>query len=207
MTREREIGEPRRKTTKLATPLPRSKFQFFPALPHDRREALRTSIIEHGVERATVWDEEGNLLDGWERENLSQEEGTNCPREVRHFGTDQEKFQFVLAVNAHRRPSLNREQKRAVIEAYLRGDPKRLAQVQEVGRIGLRTNQGESGVDVKSRPARAPGGGRTAGPPDARGRTVMGMRPGCRRTPQSPGDAGSSHYELRVLKTTWTPGA
>ena len=32
-------------------------------------------------------------------------------------------YQFVLAVNAHRRASLNQQQKRSIIEAYLRGDP------------------------------------------------------------------------------------
>jgi hypothetical protein len=108
---------------KPATPLPRSKYQIFPAFPPDRREALETSIRPHGVERATVWDDEGNLLDGWERETICQEEGIACPREVRHFDCEAEKFQFILAVNAHRRPNLSQIQKREVIAAYLQGDP------------------------------------------------------------------------------------
>ena len=105
------------------TTLGRSKYQIFPPLPSDRHDALKTSICQHGVERATIWDDQGNLLDGWEREAICQEESTFCPREVRHFGNEAEKFQFILAVNAHRRPSLNRKQKQAVIEAYLCGDP------------------------------------------------------------------------------------
>jgi hypothetical protein len=60
---------------------------------------------------------------GWERELCCAELGITCPREVRHFESEAAKFQFILAVNAHRRPNLNGKQKRAVIEAYLRGDP------------------------------------------------------------------------------------
>jgi len=84
---------------------------------------MDTSITHHGVENATVWDEQGNLLDGWERETICAEKGIACPREVRHFDTEAEKFQFILAVNAHRRPSLSTKQKQEVIAAYLQGDP------------------------------------------------------------------------------------
>jgi hypothetical protein len=63
------------------------------------------------------------LVHGWERELCCAELGITCPREVRHFDSEAEKFQFVLAVNAHRRPNLNQKQKREVIAAYLKGDP------------------------------------------------------------------------------------
>jgi hypothetical protein len=79
--------------------------------------------VVHGVERATTWDHEGNLLDGWERESICEARRLRCPREVRHFEAEADKFRFVLAVNAHRRPCLSNKQKRAVIESYLRGDP------------------------------------------------------------------------------------
>ena len=101
----------------------RSKYQIFPPHPLASREALKTSISHRGVEKPTTWDDENNLLDGWERETACAELGITCPREVRHFDTEIEKFQFLLAVNAHRRPCLSSKQKRAIIEAYLQGDP------------------------------------------------------------------------------------
>jgi site-specific DNA-methyltransferase (adenine-specific) len=107
---------------KPATPLLRSKYQIFPPHPAAVHQALHASITQHGVENPTTWDDEGNLLDGWERESICAALGRNCPREVRHFDSEAAKFQLILAVNAHRRPSLSQRQKRAVIEAYLQGD-------------------------------------------------------------------------------------
>jgi hypothetical protein len=100
----------------------RSTYQIFPPLLADRHEALERSIVAHGVETATTWDGEGNLLDGWERERICEVHRLRCPREVRHFESEAEKFRFVLAVNAHRRPSLSQKQKREVIGSYLKGD-------------------------------------------------------------------------------------
>lgn len=108
-------------TTSL--PLRRSQYQFYPPQPAPVHEALKTSITPHGVETRTVWDDEGHLLDGWERETCCIEIGITCPREVRHFDSEAEKFQLILTLNAHRRPSLSQKQKRSVIEGYLRGDP------------------------------------------------------------------------------------
>jgi site-specific DNA-methyltransferase (adenine-specific) len=79
--------------------------------------------VDQGVQKATIWDHEGNLLDGWEREVICERHGLRCPREVRHFESEADKFRFILAVNAHRRPCLSNKQKRVVIEAYLQGDP------------------------------------------------------------------------------------
>src|SRR5262249_61000797 len=101
----------------------RSRYQIFPALPRDRHEALARSIVAHGVERATTWDHAGNLLDGWERESACAAHGLRCPREVRHFESEADKFCFILAVNAHRRPCLSGKHNRAVIAAYRQGDP------------------------------------------------------------------------------------
>jgi site-specific DNA-methyltransferase (adenine-specific) len=103
--------------------IPRSKYQIFPPLPPDRQEALDHSVVHHGVERATIWDHEGNLLDGWERERACEAHGLRCPREVQHFQDEADKFRFILTVNAHRRPNMSTKQKRAVIGAYLQGDP------------------------------------------------------------------------------------
>src|SRR5262249_40211199 len=123
MKRKPKTDEPHAKKPKPATTPPRSKYQIFPPHPPGRHEALKASIIHHGIETSTTWDEVGNLLDGWERESISSELAITCPREVRHFGSEGEKFQFILAVNAHRRPALNQKQKREVIAAYLQGDP------------------------------------------------------------------------------------
>jgi hypothetical protein len=123
MTRKAKTTEFRGKKVKPATPPPRTKHQIFPAHPPARRAALDTSITQHGVENATVWDDDGNLLDGWERESVCAEKGMTCPREVRHFDSEAAKFQFILSVNAHRRPNLNQKQKQSVVEAYLQGDP------------------------------------------------------------------------------------
>lgn len=102
--------------------LTRSHYQIFPPHPPDRHKALDHSIVAHGVERATVWDDQGNLLDGWERESICETHGLRCPREVRHFDSEPDKFRFVLNANGHRRPNLNQKEKRAVIEGYLKGD-------------------------------------------------------------------------------------
>jgi hypothetical protein len=123
MKPKHKTGEPRGNRAKPDTPPPRSKYQIFPTLPPARRAALVASIAHHGVENATVWDDRGNLLDGWERESTCAEKGIACPREVRHFEAEADKFRFVLAANGHRRPNLNQKQKREVIAAYLQGDP------------------------------------------------------------------------------------
>ena len=103
--------------------LVRSKYQIFPSLPPAEREALKASITHHGVENATTCDDQGNVIDGWERETICHEIGITCTKEVRQFASEADKFKFILAVNAHRRPNLSQKQKREVIEAYLRGDP------------------------------------------------------------------------------------
>ena len=86
-------GKQRGVSAQRGTPtmLTRSKYQIFPPHPSARREALKASIADRGVDKATVWDEQGNLLDGWEREFVCQELGVNCPREVRQFDNDAEK--------------------------------------------------------------------------------------------------------------------
>src|ERR1700722_11194068 len=96
----------------------RSQYQIFPPHPLAGRDALKASITQHGVERATTWDDQGNLLDGWERESICEELAIICPKEVRQFGSEADKFQFILAVNAARRPSLTTNQKRAVIAPH-----------------------------------------------------------------------------------------
>ena len=70
----------------------------------------------------TIWDDEGNLVEGWHRERACAELGIDCPKEIRHFGSEADKFELVLSVNCRRR-QMDQKQKRQVIEAYLRVDP------------------------------------------------------------------------------------
>jgi len=81
---------------------PRPRYQLFPSQPAERRAALVESIRQRGIDTPTVWDEQGNILDGWERESVCRELRITCPREVRHFPSEAAKYRFVLAVNAHR---------------------------------------------------------------------------------------------------------
>jgi hypothetical protein len=120
-----QLQQPQQKesTAMQRNDVSRSKYQIFPPIPPDRREALRTSIARHGVENATVWDHQGNLLDGFERETIGAELKLHCRRETRTFTSEAEKFRFILDTNSHRRPSLSQKQKREVIGAYLQGDP------------------------------------------------------------------------------------
>jgi hypothetical protein len=115
IAREKKISE--------AAPTARSKYQIFPPLAADRRAALAASIARHGVEHPTVWDDDGNLLEGWEREAICRELGIGCPRVVRQFDCEVDKFRFILGANTLRRANLNGKQKQAVIAAYLGGDP------------------------------------------------------------------------------------
>ena len=53
--------------------------RIFPLHTAERHEALKTSIAQHGVERATIWDDQGDLLDTWERAGTCEEAGVFCP--------------------------------------------------------------------------------------------------------------------------------
>lgn len=100
----------------------KSQYQIMPDLLPLDYESLKRSIVDHGVDVSTIWDQDGNLIEGWHREKACQELGIDCPREVRRFDTEADKYELVLRVNCRRR-QLNTHQKRQVIEAYLRVDP------------------------------------------------------------------------------------
>lgn len=101
---------------------PRSKYQLFSSLTSDEYALLKRTIAERGVDVPTVWDKDGNLLDGEHRERACREVGINCPREVRHFDSEADKWEFILRVNCRRR-QLDRKQKRKLIASYLKVDP------------------------------------------------------------------------------------
>jgi site-specific DNA-methyltransferase (adenine-specific) len=74
------------------------------------------------VDIPTIVDAEGNIIDGWHRERACCELRIQCPREVREFASEAEKFELALTANCKRR-QLNRKQKRKLIESYLKVDP------------------------------------------------------------------------------------
>ncbi|MEW4454490.1 DNA modification methylase [Bremerella sp. JC817] len=99
-----------------------SPYQFLPPLLPDEFEALKASVAEGGVDVPIIVDQEGNVIDGYHRQRACDDLGLFCPREVRQFESETDKFELVLRLNCGRR-QLNRQQKRSVIDAYLLRDP------------------------------------------------------------------------------------
>lgn len=97
-------------------------YQLLPDLLPEDYEALKASIAEHGVQVPAVVDQDGNTIDGFHRQRACQELGIDCPKEVRHFASENEKLELALRLNCHRR-QLNRTQKRDLIAVYLKLDP------------------------------------------------------------------------------------
>ncbi len=95
---------------------------IFPPLTPEAYDSLKRSIAEVGVQEPVIEDEEGGLIDGRHRQRATEELGVNCPRDIRHFESEAEKYELALTLNCQRR-HLNRKQKRNLIEAYLLADP------------------------------------------------------------------------------------
>jgi hypothetical protein len=100
----------------------RPKYRLLPDLTAEERESLKKSIEQDGVQIPAIVDEEGNIVDGHHRDEVCRELGIFCPREVRKFNTESEKWELALTANVRRR-QLDRQQKRDLIAAYLRVDP------------------------------------------------------------------------------------
>ena len=101
----------------------RSKYQIFPALTAEEYQGLKDSIAQRGVDVPIIVDDDGEIIDGLHRDKACDELGIFCPREVRHFNSEAEKYELVLTLNSKRR-QLNRKQKEALIQAYLLKDPR-----------------------------------------------------------------------------------
>lgn len=95
---------------------------IFPPLTPEAYDSLKRSIAEIGVQEPVIEDEEGGLIDGRHRQRACDELGITCPRIVRQFANEAEKFELALQLNCQRR-QLSRKQKRDLIEAYLLADP------------------------------------------------------------------------------------
>ena len=98
-----------------------SPYQILPDLLPEEYEALKASIAERGVDIPIIVDEVGKTVDGFHREKACDELGIFCPREVREFASEADKFELVLRANCRRR-QLTGPQKRTLIAAYLKKD-------------------------------------------------------------------------------------
>jgi len=97
--------------------------ELLPPLLPDEFAALKASIAETGyVGEPIVGDQDGGIVDGFHRQRACDELGIDCPREVRQFATEAEKFELSLRLNCRRR-QLTRKQRQSLIGAYLRCDP------------------------------------------------------------------------------------
>ncbi|MGO9112960.1 MAG: DNA methyltransferase [Thermoguttaceae bacterium] len=101
---------------------PRTPYQMFSPLTSAEYASLKQSIAERGVDVPTIHDAEGNIIDGWHREMACWELRIQCPREVRSFASEAEKYELTLTANCKRR-QLNRKQRRELIGVYLKCDP------------------------------------------------------------------------------------
>lgn len=102
--------------------LAESKYHIFPDLPPTEYAELKASAEKHGIQVPIIEDEEGNVIDGKHRKQISRELGIECPHITRHFASEAEKMEVAAAVNAKRRSHLNGKQKRVVIAKYLKAD-------------------------------------------------------------------------------------
>ena len=98
------------------------KYCIFPDLAPDEYESLKKSIAQQGQQVPIVVDKDGNIIDGKHRDRACEELGIDCQRFIQTFGSEAEKWETVLSLNAKRR-HLNREQKRDLIAAYLKANP------------------------------------------------------------------------------------
>jgi len=153
-------------------------WQLLPVLSEAEYAALKADIAEHGMTVPVVIDaESGAVIDGhhrvraWEELRASRVKVPDYPRDVRRFGSDEERVSMVLALNLARR-HLNKSQ-RGELVARLRKEGwsiRRIAELLRVGRstigddvTGVRKRTPENdesamvvGRDAKSYPARRP---------------------------------------------------
>jgi len=79
------------------------KYQRMPPLRDEELSALRADITRRGVLIPIEKDEDGNTLDGHNREAIARDLGIPCPEVVRHFDSEQAKREHVIKINLARR--------------------------------------------------------------------------------------------------------
>lgn len=79
------------------------KYQMLAPLRPEERKSLEADIKKRGVLVPVERDEEGEILDGHNRQEIASALGLDCPAVVRHFATEQEKREHVIKINLARR--------------------------------------------------------------------------------------------------------
>jgi len=97
--------------------------QMLPPLSSEEYTAIKESIRQYGVRVPILVDQGGKIIDGWHRQRACDELGIYCPREVREFVSEAERLEVAIGLNANRR-HLNRQQRRELIAAFLKCDPR-----------------------------------------------------------------------------------
>lgn len=100
------------------------KYQTMPPLSTDEYAQLEQSILADGVQVPIIVDDAGVVIDGHHRKRIAEQHGLHCPREVRSMLTEAQKMSLSIQLNIARR-QLNREQKRAIIEASVKAQPEK----------------------------------------------------------------------------------
>lgn len=99
-------------------------YQLMPSLAGAELKSLRESIAEHGVQTPIVIDENGEIIDGHHRWQISQALGLECPFVVAEGLSEDEKRDRSIRLNMIRR-NLSLKQKRKIAMRMLRENPER----------------------------------------------------------------------------------
>jgi hypothetical protein len=110
---------------------PTEPWQVMPPLTVEEFAALRDGIAADGVLVPITVDQHGTVIDGHHRQHIADELGIPCPKVVREFTNDEERYEFALGLNLKRR-HLTREQMRQLIASECKRNPG--ATDREIGR-------------------------------------------------------------------------
>lgn len=100
------------------------KYQLMPPLSTDEYADLEASIIANGIQVPIIVDDRGVVIDGHHRKAIAEHHGLHLPSETRQMLTEAQKYALSIELNIARR-QLNREQKRAIVEAALKAQPEK----------------------------------------------------------------------------------
>lgn len=81
----------------------KTKYQLFEDLRPEEFGALRADIKKRGILVPVEVDEQGNILDGHNRDRIAKEFGLHYETIVRQFSTEEEKHEHVIKLNLARR--------------------------------------------------------------------------------------------------------
>jgi ParB-like nuclease domain len=157
-------------------------YQVMPPLAPEDYAALEESIRTEGVHDPITVDENGTIIDGYNRAEIASRLGVDCPRRVVKTGlSDAEKRAYAYTVNVTRR-HLTGEQKRELVAQSLEAEPE----------LSDREHARRAGVDHKTAGSvREELEGRGEIPhvekrSDTKGRTQPASKPRTARRPRTP---------------------